>query len=108
MNTQETNKQGTGLLLEANIFLSSQETYRILWKPKVFQRVHDSQPLAAILRQTNPFHALQTKFLRSILILFSYLHLSLLSTLLKIYPPKLASTSLLPHTCPMPRNFHFS
>jgi hypothetical protein len=41
---------------EANRFSASQETPRVLWKPKVNFRIYKSPPPVPILSQINPVH----------------------------------------------------
>jgi hypothetical protein len=53
--------------------VTNQEIIRLLWNHKVHYCVHNSLPLIHILSQMNPVHNLPPSFLRSILILFSYL-----------------------------------
>jgi hypothetical protein len=54
-----------------------QEFSRILWNSKVHNRLHRSLPLAPVLSQTNPVHALPCYFLRSTLILSSHIFVDL-------------------------------
>ena len=42
---------------EANRFSASQDIPRILWKPKVHHRLHNSPSPIPILTQINPVHA---------------------------------------------------
>jgi len=42
--------------LEANSCSTSQAILRILWKPEVPYRVHNSEPLIPILRHVNSVH----------------------------------------------------
>jgi hypothetical protein len=55
---------------------------RILWNPKVHYRIHKRSLFVPILSQINPVQALPPNALRSVLILSSYLRLSLPSGLL--------------------------
>jgi len=63
---------------EANRFSASQGIQRILWNPNVHYRIHMFPP--PILSQSDSVHTL-TSHLRSILILYSHLHLGLPSGL---------------------------
>ena len=89
---------------EAKIPSASQEISHILWKPTVHYRVHNSPQLVHILRQINP---LQPHFIfwRSILILFSNLHLGLPNGLLPSgFPTKILYALLFSPmlaTCPV-------
>jgi len=56
---------------------SIQEFFRILWNSRVHNRLHRSLPLAPILSQMNPVHALPCYFLRSILIVSSLMFVDL-------------------------------
>jgi hypothetical protein len=55
-----------GLSLEASKHSASQEILRLLWNPKVHYRVHNSPPLAPILREMHPLYTFQPISLRSI------------------------------------------
>ena len=89
---------------EAKISSASQEISHILWNPTVNYRVHNSTPLVPILRQITP---LQPHFIswRSILTLFSNLHLGLPNGLLPSgFPTKILYARLLSPmfaTCPV-------
>ena len=92
---------------EANRFWASQEIPHILWNPKVHYRIHTSLPPAPILSQLNPFHGTTSHFLKSILILSTYLCLGLPSGLFPSgFSTKTLYTRLLPYTCYMPRLSH--
>jgi len=87
--------------LEANSSSATQEITRILYKPKVRKRVHNSQPFVPILG--HPFHASITYFLRDPLILSPSLRLVLSSALFpSSFPTKTRYAPLFPPTCPMP------
>jgi hypothetical protein len=94
---------------EANRFSASQEIPRILWKPKVYYHIHKCPPPAPILSLLDPVHT-PTFHFRKI-----QLNIILPSTprsskwSLSGFPhqnPVYASS--LPHTCYMPRPYHFS
>jgi hypothetical protein len=63
---------------EANSYSVSQEIPRHLSNPKVPYSVHKSPPANSVLSQINPVHTVPKPiYVRSTLILFSYLHLGL-------------------------------
>jgi len=89
--------------LEANSSSATPEITRILYKPKVRKRVHNSQPFVPILGHVFPFHASITYFLRDPLILSPSLRLVLSSALFpSSFPTKTRYVPLFPPTCPMP------
>jgi hypothetical protein len=66
------------------------------WNPYVYCHVHKESSCIFILNHMNPIHTLCTLFFRCILILFSYLHLGLLSgTFFRRFPSQLFM--LFPH-----------
>jgi hypothetical protein len=65
---------------EAASSVAIQEFPSILWKPNAHYCVHKSHQLVPTMSQINPVHTTPS-YLRSILILFTYLHLGLLSGL---------------------------
>ena len=68
---------------EANRSPTTQEVSRILWNPKVHNRIHKSPPPVPVLSQIDPVHApLHIISLRPILILSLHLRLGLSSGLL--------------------------
>jgi hypothetical protein len=72
---------------EADSFAATQEIPRILRNLEVHYRVHKSPPLVPILSQIYPVHTTPS-YLRSILILFTHLHLVfLLVSFLLAFPP---------------------
>jgi len=89
---------------EANRFAASQEIPHILWNQKVHYRVHKFPSTFPILRQLDPVHIPKSHSWRSMLILFSHLHLCLPSCLfLSGYHTKTLYTTLLypiHATCP--------
>jgi hypothetical protein len=72
---------GIRSFLRSKGFAASKEIHCILWKPKVHCRIHKFPPPVSILSQPNPVHTPTSRFLKSILILFSHLHLGLPSGL---------------------------
>jgi hypothetical protein len=67
---------------EAKTSWTTREIPRILWNPKVLNRIHKSSPPVPILSQIDPLHAPHPTSRRSILILSSHLRLGLPSGLL--------------------------
>jgi hypothetical protein len=86
---------------EANSHSASQEIPRLLWKPKVHYRVHNSPPLVPILSQLHPVHNLPPYL--SILIISSHLHLGLPSGLLPCFSTKKSVCIYISCACYMPR-----
>jgi hypothetical protein len=84
--TPNTEIESPNFLCEKSEILDRQplcvkEIPRLIWKPKVHYRVHNSPLLAPTLSQMNPVHILTPNFFKSILILlfmYSYHYWSLL------------------------------
>jgi hypothetical protein len=95
---------------EAANCAATQEIPRILWNPKVHNRVQKSPSLVPILTQINPIQSIPSHpiSLRSILIFYTHLRLGLPSGLL----PSGFPTNILylfvfsPHSCYMPYPSH--
>jgi hypothetical protein len=87
---------------EAANCASTQELPSILWNPKVHYHIHKSPPLVPILSQIYPVHT-TPPWLRSILILSTYLRLGLRSGL---FPSGFPPISYIPHSCYMPCPSH--
>jgi hypothetical protein len=68
-------------------FSPGQKIPRILWNLKVHYRIHNSPPLVPILSQFDSHHVPHSTFLRSILILFSHILVSLISGLFCLVSP---------------------
>ena len=89
---------------EANRSSAIQEFPRILWNEKVHYYIHKLSPPVPILSQLDPVHTPHPPSWRSILILFSLLHLGLPSGLFpSVFPSKTLYTPLLSPisaTCP--------
>jgi hypothetical protein len=66
---------------EADLFSASKEIPRILWHPKVHNRIHNCLPPVPILSQIDVMHAINPTSCRSILILSFHLRLGLPSGL---------------------------
>jgi hypothetical protein len=80
---------------EANRFPASGEIHRILWNPKVHYRIHKFPPPIPFLSQIDLVHVPISYFLRSVLILFSHLYLSLPSGIFPSgYPTKTLYTRI--------------
>jgi uncharacterized metal-binding protein len=67
--------------LEADSHSDYEETLHLLWNPNVHYHIHKSLPLVPILGPINQVHIHISYFLKSILILSSYVRLGFLSDL---------------------------
>jgi hypothetical protein len=89
----------SAVLLEELSISAGQEISRILWNPKAHYCVHKSPPLFTIQSHINPILALPND-LRSILIFFFHLRLSLSSVLVfSFHPQPSMHLSLIHATC---------
>jgi hypothetical protein len=66
---------------KANRSSASKDLFRVVWNPKDHYRIHKRRPPFHILSQIIPVNASQSEFLRSILMLSSYLRLGFTSAL---------------------------
>jgi heme oxygenase len=74
----KTNSMGLNTFSEAASCAAIQEHPSILWNSRAHYRIHKSPSPVSIMSQINAIHTTQS-YLRSILILLSYLRLDLLS-----------------------------
>ena len=95
---------------EADGFSASPETTRILWNPKVHFYIYNRVPPASILSQLDPVHNPVSHFLKTHLnVIFLYtLGSPKWSLSFRLPHQNPVYTSLLLHTCYMPRPFRSS
>jgi hypothetical protein len=87
---------------ESKWFSLSQGIIRILWKPKVHYRVHNSPPLFTILSNMNQVHALSTNFIHVLFnIIIPSAFKSQEASSLQVFTLTTECTSTVSHACHM-------